>query len=320
MSSNGSRFPEYRIPELPDAEFYTFAGYEQPRHRYWLHLLLLLLTLLTTSVVGAGLATSFSAGAPFRIDDIYGYELAWRDPRYLLLGLPFSITLLGILLAHEMGHFWAARYYCVNASLPYFLPFPTLIGTFGAFIRIRSAILSKRILFDVGIAGPIAGFLALLLPVVAGLSLSKVIPGIAAEGQSDFVFGTPLLLGALEWVMFPGVPVSDIYLHPVARAAWVGMLATALNLLPIGQLDGGHILYAFLGERVKYVSRLLVAAFIPMGFFFASSWWVWAVILLFFGMRHPSLVDPTPIGPGRTRLALFALFMLVVCFTPSPIR
>lgn len=319
MSSNGSRFPEYRIPELPpDAELYSFAEYSEPRHRYWLHLLLLLLTLLTTSIVGAGLAASFAAGEPFRIDDIYGYQLAWRDPSYLLDGLPFSITLLGVLLAHEMGHFWTARYYRVNASLPYFLPVPTLIGTFGAFIRIRSAILSKRILFDVGIAGPIAGFFALILPLVAGLSLSKVVPGIAA--RSDLVFGTPLLVRALEWAMFPGVAADDIYLHPVARAAWVGVLATALNLLPIGQLDGGHIVYAFLGERVKYLSRLLVAAFIPMGYFFASSWWFWAVVLMFFGMRHPTLVDPIPIGPARARLVLFALFMLVVCFTPSPIR
>ena len=319
MSSHGSRFSEYRIPELPpDAGIYTYAEQSEPRHRYWLHFLLLFLTLITTSVVGAGLSARFAAGTPFQIEDIYGYQQVWRHPAYLLTGLPFSITLLGVLLAHEMGHFWTARYYHVNASLPYFLPVPTLIGTFGAFIRIRSAIVSKRVLFDIGIAGPIAGFVALLLPLIAGVSLSKVIPGIAENG--DVAFGTPLIVRALEWMMFPGVPESDIYLHPVARAAWVGILATALNLLPIGQLDGGHILYAFLGERVKYTSWLLVAAFIPMGFFFAYSWWFWAILLLFFGMRHPSIVDYAPIGRARTQLAFFALFMLLVCFTPSPIR
>jgi membrane-associated protease RseP (regulator of RpoE activity) len=319
VSSNGSRYPEYRVPDLPpEAGLYVFAEHSQPRHRYWLHFLLLFLTLITTSVVGAGLAASFAAGTPFHIEDIYGYQQLWRNPAYLLNGLPFSVTLLGVLLAHEMGHFWTARYYGVDASLPYFLPVPTLIGTFGAFIRIRSAIVSKRILFDIGIAGPIGGFLVLLLPLIAGVSLSKVIPGLAESG--DVSFGTPLLIRALEWAMFPGVEAADIYLHPVARAAWVGVLATALNLLPIGQLDGGHILYAFFGERVKYFSWLLVAAFIPMGFFFAYSWWFWAILLLFFGMRHPSLVDPTPIGRTRTRLAFFALFMLVVCFTPSPIR
>jgi membrane-associated protease RseP (regulator of RpoE activity) len=319
VSTNGSRFSEYRIPDLPpDAGLYPLVAHYQPRHRYWLHFVLLFLTLITTSVVGAGLTASFAAGTPFRVEDIYGYQRVWLDPASLLSGFPFSLTLMGVLLAHEMGHFWTARYYGVNASLPYFLPVPTLIGTFGAFIRIRSAILSKRILFDIGIAGPIAGFIALILPLIAGVSLSRVIPGIAQKG--DVAFGTPLLVQALEWAMFPGVSPADIYLHPVARAAWVGVLATALNLLPIGQLDGGHIIYAFLGEKVKYLSWFLVAMLIPMGYYFAPSWFVWAALLLFFGMRHPSIIDPTPIGPTRTKLAWFALFMLVVCFTPAPIQ
>lgn len=293
------------------------AAEARPRHRYWLHVLLLLLTLGTTSVVGAGLAVGFAEGRPFRIEDIYGYSLAWTQPRYLLQGLPFSLTLVGVLLAHEFGHYFAARYYRVDASLPYFLPVPTLIGTFGAFIRIRSAIMSKRVLFDVGIAGPLAGFAALILPLIAGVSLSKVVPGVANAG--DVVFGTPLLVRALEWAMFPGIPVENLYLHPVARAAWVGVLATALNLLPIGQLDGGHILYAFLGERTKYLSWAFVAILVPMGFVYAYSWLFWAALLFFFGMKHPSLVDPQPLGPERTKLALAALIILLLCFTPAPI-
>ncbi len=290
----------------------------RPRHRYWLHLILLLLTLLTTSVVGAGLAGAFAEGRPLSLEDIYGYALAWSQPSYLLHGLPFSLTLVGVLLAHELGHYLTARYYHVDASLPYFLPVPLVLGTFGAFIRIRSAILSKRILFDIGIGGPLAGFAALLLPLIAGVSLSKVVPGIAVHG--DFIFGTPLLIQLLEWAKFPSVPVEDIYLHPVARGAWVGILATAINLFPIGQLDGGHILYSFLGERIKYFSWAMVLAFLPLGYFFAKSWWVWAAILLLFGMKHPSIVDSTPVGKTRTKLAIAALFIFILCFTPSPIR
>lgn len=319
MSPNGPRFPAYRIPDLPpETHFYAYLEQARPRPRYWLHLLLLLLTLVTTTVAGAGMAVAFRSGQPFRIDDIYGYQNAWNDPAYLLQGLPFSLTLVGVLLAHELGHYFMARYYLVDASLPYFLPVPTLIGTFGAFIRIRSAIVSKRILFDVGIAGPLAGFVALLVPLVLGVALSRVEPGLNAQG--DVVFGTPLLLRLVEAGLFPGVAPEDIYLHPMARAAWVGVLATALNLLPIGQLDGGHIVYAFLGERTKYLSWVLVAVLIPMGFLFAYSWLLWAALLFFFGLKHPSLVDPSPIGPLRTRLALVAAAIFVVSFTPSPIQ
>jgi membrane-associated protease RseP (regulator of RpoE activity) len=242
----------------------------------------------------------------------------WQQPSYLLPGLPFSLTLLTILLAHEFGHFLTARYYLVDASLPYFIPAPTLIGTLGAFIRIRSAILSKRVLFDIGIAGPLAGFVALMSPLVAGVALSKVVPGIGRSG--DLVFGTPLILRLMEWVRFPGVPLDDIYLHPVARAAWVGLLATALNLLPIGQLDGGHILYAFLGERTRYLSRLFIFILVLMGTFIAYSWLVWAALLFFFGMRHPSIFDPNPLGRFRTRLAVLALVIFILSFTAAPVH
>jgi membrane-associated protease RseP (regulator of RpoE activity) len=150
------------------------------------------------------------------------------------------------------------------------------------------------------------------------MSLSKVVPGIGAQGE--LVFGTPLILRLFEWALFPGAAINDIYLHPVARAAWVGVLATALNLLPIGQLDGGHILYAFLGERTRLLSRLFVLLLVPMGFFFAYSWLVWAAILFFFGMRHPAIFDPNPIGRVRTRLGVLALIIFLLSFTLAPIR
>jgi membrane-associated protease RseP (regulator of RpoE activity) len=198
------------------------------------------------------------------------------------------------------------------------LPRGALIGTLGAFIRIRSPILSKRALFDIGIAGPLAGFVALISPLIAGVALSKVVPGIGLRG--DLIFGTPLAIQVMEWIRFPGVPVADIYLHPVARAAWVGLLATALNLLPIGQLDGGHIVYAFLGERTKYVSRFFLLILVLMGSFFTWSWLVWAALLFFFNRRHPVIVDPSPLGGFRVRLAVIALAVFILSFTLVPVH
>lgn len=238
------------------------------------------------------------------------------DPARLLNGLPFSLALLSILFVHEMGHYCACMHYRLDASLPYFLPAPSFIGTFGAFIRIRSAIYSKRVLFDVGVAGPIAGFIALIPFLISGLALSKQVPGIAEQG--DLVFGTPLLLSFFEHLFFPGIPSSDIYLHPIARAAWVGLFATALNLLPIGQLDGGHILYAVFGERHKLMSKLTLAALIPLGFLY-WPWWVWAVGLFFFGRKHPYIYDETSIGWKRKALAIVAMIIFLICFMPAPI-
>jgi membrane-associated protease RseP (regulator of RpoE activity) len=280
--------------------------------------LLLVATLVSTTIVGAGMAQSFAQNQPVDYwKTLTGYLSLWHDPAYLVLGLPFSLTLITILLAHEFGHFIAARYYGVDASLPFFIPFPTLIGTMGAVIRIRSPILSKRALFDIGIAGPLAGFVALVSPLVAGVMLSKVLPGISERG--DLAFGTPLLLQLMEWIRFPGVPLDNIYLHPVARAAWAGLLATALNLLPIGQLDGGHIVYAFLGERTRYLSRFFILVLVLMGAFIAWSWLLWAAILLF-ALRHPAIVDPNPLGRFRTWLALAALAIFILSFTAAPVH
>ena len=188
---------------MPHHDVFDAASWPQarPNHRYWLHALLLLLTLLTTTIVGAEMAHSFAAGRPFDFEtNLMQYLRLWRDPSFLLDGLPFSVTLLTILMAHEMGHYIAARRYQVDATLPFFLPAPTLIGTFGAFIRIRSAILSKRILFDIGVAGPLAGFAMLIVPLIVGVSLSKVQRGIGLHG--DFIFGTPLILHFFEWIFF----------------------------------------------------------------------------------------------------------------------
>jgi len=295
-----------------------FRTQVRTRDRYWLHGLLFVLTLLTTTVVGAALQYDFDRNIPFEVEHGFdAYVRVWRNPITLLQGLPFSLTLATILLAHEFGHYLAAAYYRVDASLPYFLPAPSITGTFGAFIRIRSAIYSRRVLFDIGVAGPLAGFVFLLPALSVGLAFSKVIPGIAHQGTLHF--GVPLLEWLLERTIFPGAAAGDIYLHPVGRAAWIGIFATALNLLPIGQLDGGHILYALAGDRHKLISGMALAALIPLGIF--SGWWVWLfwAALLFWGRRHPMVYDTADLGASRRRLGWISLFVFLLSFTFAPI-
>lgn len=288
--------------------------------RLWLHALLLVLTLFTTTIVGAQLATNFDQNLPaFQFDEEFDFFFTlWKSPQLLLAGLPFSVTLLSILLAHEFGHYFTCGFHSIDASLPYFLPAPTLIGTFGAFIRIRAPIFSRRDLFDVGVAGPLAGFVVLVPALGFGLALSKVLPGIANQG--DLTFGTPPLLWLAMQAVFPGVPASDIYLHPVARAAWIGIFATALNLLPIGQLDGGHILYTFVGPLHRRLSQAFAVALIPLGYFFWTGWILWAAFFLLTGSRRPAIIDDSPIGPGRSRLAFIAALIFFLSFTPNPIQ
>ena len=287
--------------------------------RLWLHILLLLLTILTTTIVGARMQYNFAHDVPaFDLDRDWSVFLTfWRHPAELLRGLPFSLTLITILLAHEFGHYLACVYYGVDATLPFFIPAPTPIGTMGAFIRIKSAIYSKRVLFDVGIAGPIAGFVFLLPALSIGLAFSKVVPGINHQGS--LTFGVPAVQWLLERMIFPGVLPADIYLHPVARAGWVGVFATALNLLPVGQLDGGHILYALSGEKHRGISQAFIALLVPMGLFFWQGWLMWAVLLFIFARRHPPIYDLSDIGPERTRLGILALVMFLLCFMLAPI-
>lgn len=290
----------------------------RPGHRIWLHALLFVLTFATTTGVGARMAHNFAANRPaFTESDLLGFAHLWMRPGDLTAGLSFSITLLLILLAHEFGHYFACTHYGVDASLPYFVPSPTLIGTFGAFIRVRTPIYSRRALFDVGVAGPIAGFVVLLPALFLGMLMSKIVPGIGRSG--DIVFGVPAIQRLLEMLVFPGIPHVDIYLHPMARAAWVGIFATALNLLPIGQLDGGHILYSLAGEHHRLLSRIFVVALIPMGIFY-WPWLVWAAFLLFFGMRHPVICDERLLGPTRNKLAWAALVLFMLCFMLAPLE
>ena len=293
------------------------------RERYWLYILLFTATLITTTVVGTAMQMDFNRNLPFDIEHSLSlYTAAWRHPSILLQGLPFSLTLLAILTAHEFGHYLAAVYHRVDASLPYFMPSP-FMGTFGAFIRVRSAICNKRQLFDIGVAGPLAGFVFLLPAFAVGLAFSKVIPNIAHQGNVQF--GIPTLQWLLQSVIFPGTRGVDIYLHPVARAAWVGTFATAMNLLPIGQLDGGHILYAFFPRWHKRISIAMCVALLMLGvalLVFGTAWYgwiVWALILFFLGRRHPMVYDSSTLDVGRKKLGWIALAVFILCFAYAPI-
>jgi membrane-associated protease RseP (regulator of RpoE activity) len=228
-----------------------------------------------------------------------------------------------ILLAHEMGHYVCCRYYGVNATLPFFIPAPTLIGTLGAFIRIRSPIRSRTALFDIGIAGPIAGFVVATTVLVFAMPLSKAMPaGIANDG--DLQLGYPLIFH-LAWRWLPLAQLKanagslpGVYFHPTAIAAWVGMFATALNLLPGGQLDGGHIVFSMAPRAHKLISRLTILALIPMALYFWAGWLIWAILLRISGMRHPTVVDWPQVTGVRRWLAVFALLMLVLTLAPAP--
>lgn len=303
----------------PQARFEAPLKPHSPYRRLWLNILLLLLTFGTTTLVGAHMMFNFEHNLPFFdfARDIDIFSIALRGPAFISQGLPFSLTLLAILMAHELGHYLACVYYNVDATLPFFLPAPTPItGTLGAFIRIRSAIYNKRVLFDIGIAGPLAGFLFVVPALGVGLALSKVIPGIARQGSLQF--GMPALEWLLQKAIFPGVPMADIYLHPVARAAWVGMFATALNLLPVGQLDGGHIVYALLGRSHKWITYGFLLLLVPLGKFW-SGWWFWAALLFIVARRHPPVFDQASVGAARIRLGWVALGVFALCFSVAPI-
>lgn len=286
--------------------------------RWPLHLLLFAATLITTTVFGWGLRQSFWTGLPLDVESILrGYVVLKNGSSAIWYGLQFSAPLLLILLAHEFGHYFDCRRWQVDATLPFFLPSPTLFGTWGAFIRMRSPIYSRIALFDIGISGPLAGFVVIIPFLIGGVAASRVVPDLPK--MEHFVFGSPLALRLIEAIFFPGVQSSRIILHPMAMAAWVGLLATAFNLLPMGQLDGGHILYAVLGERWhRIVSLALVGILIIAGFLY-WPWWIWAVLMFFVGRRHPLVYDQTPIGRGRSWLCATGVLVFVLSFTIVPV-
>jgi membrane-associated protease RseP (regulator of RpoE activity) len=324
MGTPSSEFPDFDfaaprpVSEQPPV-LIPPTPYRVRREPVWRYVFLFALTVLSTTQAGglhyASFTTAFSEQIP-------------RFPLTTLLlhGLWYSLSILAILGCHELGHYFACLYYRVDASRPYFLPMPFLLtGTLGAFIRIRAPIPGKRALFDIGIAGPIAGFLVAVPVLLIGMHMSNVVKVPADFRGEVFELGEPLLFKAAEWLTFGSIPDGySVNMHPMAFAAWFGMLATALNLFPIGQLDGGHISYAVFGRRSTAVTMIMVPCLIGLSFV-STSWVVWTVLtvgmLLLFGPRHPRVVDEEiPLDRSRLWLAAFALLMFVLCFTPAPIQ
>ena len=240
------------------------------------------------------------------------------NPEMLWQGIPFAGALLFILVTHEFGHYLLSRIHRVPASLPLFVPGPPhFIGTFGAIIRIRAPIMNRLALFDIGVAGPLAGFIVAVLALIVGLRLSTVVDQTATFGMH---LGEPLLLKFLAWLVIGAIPPdSDIILHPIGFAAWFGLFVTSLNLLPIGQLDGGHVAYALWGGRQRTMALAFLPILLILGFVGWPGWFLWAFMAGLWGIGHPPVMDPhTPLGRGRTIVGWIALAVLVLTFAPVP--
>lgn len=287
--------------------------------RWPVHLAWLVATLVATTFFGGWHHLGFMAD--------FGHPpppLSPSDPAFWLGGLWFSVPVLAILGAHEAGHYLACRYYRVNASLPYFLPAPLpLTGTFGAFIRIRDVIPDRRALFDIGASGPFAGFVVAVPLLALGLALSRLVP--MPEHLEMISLGRPIVYQLTQAAIWGAVPEGQLlHLHPMARAAWFGLLATALNLFPLAQLDGGHVAYAVFGRGARWVT--IGTAISVLGLTFVSeSWIAWAMLvvvtLAIAGLSHPPTADDRrPLGAGRRLLAVAALAVLVLCFTAVPVE
>ena len=311
--------PPEQSPELPSQ-----PAPQPPKRKIVLPIILFLSTIITTTGAGFFWHVSFVSQSPGeaagRLSGILNHPLD------LLNGLPFAFTLLVILLAHEMGHYLTCRYYGIDATLPYLIPAPPPFmpfGTFGAVIKIRSRFPDKRQLFDVGVAGPLAGFVFIIPSLIVGLYLSTPYT-FTDPVQGTLEFGEPLIFRLTAMAFFPGEADAAINLHPIGWAAWFGLVATSLNLLPVGQLDGGHIVYGLFGARThRIISYVTFGALIGISLY---SWpmlgyLVFALLLIFIGFRHPRpLMEFPPLGRGRILIALIGLIIFVLTFMPVPVR
>lgn len=278
--------------------------------RIRLHLILFLLTVLTTLFAGA-----------YYIQD---YDLFQDFPRYLLPGLakgvPFSVPLLLILGSHEFAHYLNSRRHRVEATLPYFIPFPNLFGTLGAVIKMKSRILDRSALIDIGASGPLTGFVLAVIACAVGLSLSETAAIKPLESGETVLGGSILYVFLTKIFVHADLAKVTVKLHPVAVAGWVGLFVTSINLMPVGQLDGGHIAYAFFTRYHKRVSQVFILALALMGLIF-PGWIIWAALLMFvLGTRHPQVMDPSaPLDFKRKLVGALSLVVFVITFTPVPV-
>lgn len=285
------------------------------RPRLWVHGLLLGATVLTTLYVGAGMS---EARPP---DDL------WWPLFHLWQGWPFALSLLSILLAHELGHYFTGRHYRVPVSLPYFIPLPVpdflgnILGTMGAVIRMKAPATNRRAMLDIGAAGPLIGLLVAIPVLVVGLSLSQVEP--LPLDQGYMMEGNSLLYAFIKYLMFGRWLPSgglDVFIHPVAFAGWAGLLVTSLNLIPAGQLDGGHVLYSLLGDRARRFTWPIIGILVFLGLVAWPGWFLWAGLVFLFGQGHPGPLDNiTRLDTRRKIVAVAVLLVFLLTFTPVPI-
>jgi len=269
------------------------------------HVILFLLTVITTTVAGAML----------------NGVIPWETPEKIYLGLPFSLTLLFILLVHELSHYLMSRKHHVSASLPYFIPAPSLIGTFGAIIKMKPPIFDRRALIDIGASGPIGGFVVAIIAVIVGLSYSNMVPlEELQKTEGSLSLGNSILFYILAKIVLQIDPSKyDIVLHPVAFAGWIGFLVTSLNLLPIGQLDGGHIIYALFNEKHEWIAKITIPVLILLGIIFWEGWLIWAFLMILIGYKHPPVVYPQiQLDRKRKIIGWVSLLIFILTFTPMP--
>jgi membrane-associated protease RseP (regulator of RpoE activity) len=294
---------EMEVAPQPEARRRGFSDYVLP-------LGLFLATVFTTLWAGAyATKTRPLQGA---------WSFLSEDPSVLWRGIPFAGTLLGILVIHELGHYVLSRIHGVPASLPLFIPGPPhFVGTFGAIIRMRGPILNRKALFDIGVAGPIAGFLVAVVALFIGMGWSQIV---SAQGLFGLHLGEPLLLQFVSWLVLGPVPAGhDIVLHPVAFAAWFGLFVTSLNLIPIGQLDGGHVAYAMWGNRQRKIAIAAIPILMFLGFVGWPGWFLWAALAGVLGLAHPPVQDPgTALGRTRVWIGWLAVAIFVLTFAPTP--
>ena len=310
----------------------------------WVNVVLFIFTLFTVLLAGALYSSNYTGPAPISMVD-------WIRVIFSSLpsGIPFAISLLAILLAHEFGHYLAGRFHHTMVTLPYFIPLPlSPLGTMGAFIQVKEIPRNRRVMLDIGIAGPLAGLIVAIPVLLIGLSLSQVdrLPEVASSNQGITLEGNSLLYLGLKYItkgellpapvsyggqpawlywlryIFTGTPLPfggrDVVMHPIAWAGWAGLLVTAINLIPAGQLDGGHILFILLGQKASRLLPFIIVILIGLGLFW-SGWWLWAFLIFIFGRSHMEPLDLiTPLDPRRKLLALLAVVVFILVFIPVP--